>query len=542
MAYSNLTLCYEGIQRVYRNTVVRHIRDRLTVSFGDDAAGCVRKLLAKEWDGIKRNADESRSAGYVNAPLADDFDVLSVSHFFSLFEKFHAALFPATDAAGAPFPDSRRKALLAFMREIKAIRDPMSHPGEADLPDEDAARVLDTASRVLGGLGYESEAKEVKRLYKRVLDGDVPASPAESPLQPERITSAQITDPAPVSARESRENGGPRAARWGWAALGLAAAVFIAFALVRPGRSPSTASLDAAVAASAPKESAQTRAQYEAACDAGTLAACDALAALYVQGDGVAQDYGKAFDLYNETCDRGSALGCVKLGVMDFDGIGMPKHESVGAGLFLRGCEAGEPLGCLKLAVVYGEGAPGISKDPERSFALAERACKGGLPRGCARVSACKVSGLGVAKDVKGGLAQLDALCTQGEQAACEALADFYKNGVPGDLPADPVRLREYTAKACKLGADASCKDDHMLRTIDFTENRVSKGNALYQEKCDHGSATECGLLGENVLAGIGASPDRAKGMALLEKACRGGFDRACGALVDAGGSSSARP
>jgi hypothetical protein len=142
MALSNLTLCYEGIQRIYRNTVVRHIRERLTRSYGDEAAGRVRQLLAKEWEGIKRNADAARSAGYVSAPLADDFDVLSVSHFFAIFEKFHAELLPAGE-------DGPRRALLGYMREIKAVRDPMSHPADADLRIADAARVLDSASMAL---------------------------------------------------------------------------------------------------------------------------------------------------------------------------------------------------------------------------------------------------------------------------------------------------------------------------------------------------------------------------------------------------------
>jgi TPR repeat protein len=43
-----------------------------------------------------------------------------------------------------------------------------------------------------------------------------------------------------------------------------------------------------------------------------------------------------------------------------------------------------------------------------------------------------------------------------------------------------------------------------------------------------------CGLLGENLLAGIGISADRERGITLLKKACDGGVDRACKKLSEA--------
>ena len=46
--------------------------------------------------------------------------------------------------------------------------------------------------------------------------------------------------------------------------------------------------------------------------------------------------------------------------------------------------------------------------------------------------------------------------------------------------------------------------------------------------KCDKGSLFECGLLGEDLIAGIGVSVDRAWGMELLERACAGKVERAC--------------
>jgi hypothetical protein len=152
MAPSNLGLCYEGIQRCYRNTVVRHLRTRLTVAFGTEAVTKLRVPLEKEWATIKRNAEQSRHTGHIAAPIQDEFDILSVNHFYCLFQKYPVELLVAT--TDEQVHDAQRKALLGWMGEIKAVRDPISHPTEADLPYSDAFRTLDSARRVIEQLGY----------------------------------------------------------------------------------------------------------------------------------------------------------------------------------------------------------------------------------------------------------------------------------------------------------------------------------------------------------------------------------------------------
>ena len=46
------------------------------------------------------------------------------------------------------------------------------------------------------------------------------------------------------------------------------------------------------------------------------------------------------------------------------------------------------------------------------------------------RVAKAKILGEGVTKDVKGGLAELDGMCTGGEATACETLGSMYVKGV----------------------------------------------------------------------------------------------------------------
>jgi TPR repeat protein len=191
-------------------------------------------------------------------------------------------------------------------------------------------------------------------------------------------------------------------------------------------------------------------------------------------------------------------------------------------------------VGCFNVSVAYGEGR-GVPKDPAQSFTFADRACTMGAPAGCARTARATIAGDGVAKDVKAGIAELDTVCTRHEPVGCESLAKLYTSGAGSDVPADPLRVREYGKKACDLGSQRYCAADQLLGKVDSTDSTVARGNALFQTECDAGDAVACGLLGENILAGIGTSVDRAKGTALLKKACGGGFDRACKKLGEGG-------
>jgi len=54
------------------------------------------------------------------------------------------------------------------MQNIKALRDPLSHPAEADLSFEDAFVLLDYARRVLIQLGYKEPADRIRELTSQL--------------------------------------------------------------------------------------------------------------------------------------------------------------------------------------------------------------------------------------------------------------------------------------------------------------------------------------------------------------------------------------
>ena len=57
MTSANNSRCYQGIQRVYRNAVVQHIRDRLIKAFEMDAIKKLREpFKTDEWVAIESAA------------------------------------------------------------------------------------------------------------------------------------------------------------------------------------------------------------------------------------------------------------------------------------------------------------------------------------------------------------------------------------------------------------------------------------------------------------------------------------------------------
>ena len=164
----NNSLCYEGIQRIYRNAVVGYVRDRLTEEFGDVALGKLKEpFKAAEWADIRSSAQLPRLSGQIDAPIHDDFDLLSVNHFFNVFDKYWTTL--TKEPLGTPEGKTGKQAVLGWMKEIKTFRDPLAHPTSTDLGREDSFRLLDCARRVLARLGFHDEVVEIMDLVDQVL-------------------------------------------------------------------------------------------------------------------------------------------------------------------------------------------------------------------------------------------------------------------------------------------------------------------------------------------------------------------------------------
>jgi hypothetical protein len=159
-------LVYEAIQRIYRNAVVDFIRSGMHAAYPADYEDRVTSAFGS-WDDIVSAAARSAVTGVVAHPHQDVFDYLDVSHFPKLLDKYFKVLVPVQSLAPGQVNDLKRQ-VLSYIREIQTIRDPLSHPGTADIGAFDAVRAVDNASRALRVLGLPEAAEKIGPLLREV--------------------------------------------------------------------------------------------------------------------------------------------------------------------------------------------------------------------------------------------------------------------------------------------------------------------------------------------------------------------------------------
>ena len=159
-------LVYEAIQRVYRNAVVDRIRSGMQAAYPDDYEKRVTSPFPT-WDDIVGAAARSAVTGVVAHPHQDVFDYLDVSHFPVLLNNYFSVLAPVEGLPPEQANELKRQ-VGSYTREIKTIRDPLSHPGTSDISPVDAFRALDNAIRALRVLGLPEAAEKIEPLLGQV--------------------------------------------------------------------------------------------------------------------------------------------------------------------------------------------------------------------------------------------------------------------------------------------------------------------------------------------------------------------------------------
>jgi hypothetical protein len=166
------------------------------------------------------------------------------------------------------------------------------------------------------------------------------------------------------------------------------------------------------------------------ACDAGDMAACEAIGRAYRDGDGVRQNAARAASYLRRACDSGRAAACAdQAAVMRDSGIdelvansGLPDLKACILGLAAScrrlartarprsllprqvveraapACEAGDAFVCAMLGYLSANGLGG-ARNPRRAAAIYRRACDLNLGWGCFGLASAYLLGLGVKRD-----------------------------------------------------------------------------------------------------------------------------------------------
>jgi predicted nucleic acid-binding Zn-ribbon protein len=168
----NNAVCYQGIQRTFRNAAVAFLRERLTQLFPADHIQRMKKTFGEEWDKAAQNASLSRDILGTRTIVRDEYDLLGTNHFYGLFERFYDKLFSTDAGQPANLPKPVKTRLLGNLKAIKDGRDPLSHPVEQEISFEEAHFLLYAAQEVLKWLGCSAQATELSALAAQLRDGE----------------------------------------------------------------------------------------------------------------------------------------------------------------------------------------------------------------------------------------------------------------------------------------------------------------------------------------------------------------------------------
>lgn len=76
----------------------------------------------------------------------------------------------------------------------------------------------------------------------------------------------------------------------------------------------------------------------------------------YYYGDGVRQNYDKAFEWYQKSAEQGDSDAQLKLGFIFYEGEGVRQNELVAKEWFGKSCDNGNQAGCDNYRILNEEG------------------------------------------------------------------------------------------------------------------------------------------------------------------------------------------
>lgn len=176
----NTTILYNSIQRIYRSAIINLIRHTFE---GADLGGvaAIKTLFSKrsgdsgetQWDLVKSAAEERRSGGTgeLSTPIKDEYEIIGVEHFYNIFEKYFDSLCPVQAARSKKEKSQARQVLLTWIKQIKNVRDPVSHPTTEDISYEDSVNTLHCARRILDFCQLPDASSKILRIQKKLLGG-----------------------------------------------------------------------------------------------------------------------------------------------------------------------------------------------------------------------------------------------------------------------------------------------------------------------------------------------------------------------------------
>jgi TPR repeat protein len=288
----------------------------------------------------------------------------------------------------------------------------------------------------------------------------------------------------------------------------------------------------------------------DAACQAGTWAACATLGMAYETGAGRPQNRPVAELLYRRACDADDGEGCFRLGEL----LALTENAADRGfvELFIaRACQLGSLEACNRMADHLGDGLID-PREPVAAARLRRATCDRGGRSACLVMAQALIEPDRSLSQQDEGRAVLDRQCRAGDPEACEIAAAQWQRLIAPDAAA---LLAEYRQIGCGAGSASLCSDlgvatmaggsgaadrtnaialfDRACALDRYRLSDCTNAAALREEpqltaRCDSGDHTACIALAEILLNYENVVADKQRGLAVLGRSCEAGASDAC--------------
>ncbi|WP_229724285.1 caspase family protein [Cribrihabitans marinus] len=259
---------------------------------------------------------------------------------------------------------------------------------------------------------------------------------------------------------------------------------------------------------------------FEAAEEAGDIAALTALAWVHRAGVGVPQDYAVARGFYEQGAARRNDWAMTNLAEFYQKGLGVERSPELAERWYLQAANSGELTAQTRLARMYQDG-DGIPQDFDKARFWFETAASRGVPNGLTRLGIMYEQGQGTATDVEAAARLYVRAARAGDGEAYFRLGRLYASRTPlFDDPARAALLLERAIEKRVYGAERELAKLH--ETGRGVPKDMARARDLYAAAAE-GNPWAARDAGRAFASDDGVEPDFARAAEWYRRAVEGG-------------------
>ncbi len=179
------------------------------------------------------------------------------------------------------------------------------------------------------------------------------------------------------------------------------------------------------------------------------------LGRMYLNGDGVNQDYAKAFEWYQKSANQGNNEAQTLMGHMYYDGKGVNQDYTKAFEWFQKAANQGQPLAQIFLGFMYYDGE-GVRQDYAKAFEWFQKAANQGVNEAQSRLGKMYSRGEGVRQDYAKAAEWHRKSANQGNTTSQMLLGFMLATG--DGVQQNESEAKEWFGKACDRGVQDGCE------------------------------------------------------------------------------------